>query len=376
MPLQADSQIVSVDDHLFEPRTTWTSRVPARYAERAPHLIEDGNVEYWIYEQQAFIAYSGLDITVTRDPSEYGWGGLHSRDIPAACTDPVARAADMDIDGVAVQACFPTFPRFAGTRFLLDSKDMKLALLCVQAYNDFVIDEWCAAVPGRFIPVAILPLWDVSLAVAELERVAAKGARTVSFPENFEPLGLPSIHSHHWDPVFRAAEAAGLPLSIHFGTSGKLPRTSADAPDAVFISLMATNSMATAADYIFSHAFDKFPRLRVALSEGGIGWIPYMIERLDYTWERQRYLSRLGPRRPSEVFREHLYGCFIDDVAGVAQRDQIGVNNLMLESDYPHSDTSWPNTRKRAQEVLAMVNDEDAARIAEWNARELYNFPR
>jgi predicted TIM-barrel fold metal-dependent hydrolase len=257
----------------------------------------------------------------------------------------------------------------------LQSEDKDLALRCVRAWNDFMIDEWCAAAPTRFIPVVILPLWDPRLAAAEVERTAAKGARTISFPENPAPLGLPSFHTDHWDPVFAAAQEAGMPLSMHFGSSGRPPITADDAPFAVAITLFGCNSMATTADLLFSPVFHKFKNLKVALSEGGIGWIPYMLERIDYTWERHKYYTGVNQDvRPSELFRRHIWGCFIDDEFGIANRHWIGVDRITWECDYPHSDSNWPHARKRAAETLVDVPDDEVHQIVELNARKLFRF--
>jgi len=378
MPLPDATKLISVDDHLVEHGRVWLDRLPAKDREDAPHLVDDGHLEYWVYEDRAEIAFTGLAFAAGTEggssPEHFRRESIHSRQMIPGCMDPVARTRDMDDDGVWAQLCFPHFPRFAGTRFL-EGRDKDLALRCVQAYNDFVIDEWCGAVPDRFIPLAVLPLWDPSLAAVEVGRIAERGARSISFPENPVPLGLPSIHTGHWDPVFAAIQDAGLPISMHFGTSGRMPITSADAPLPTYIALMGLNSMMSASDLIFSGVFLRFPGLRVALSEGGIGWIPYLKERFDYTWERQRYWSNIDKQaRPSELFERHIYGCFIDDVAGIEQRHKIGVDKIMIETDYPHSDTSWPNSRKRAAEVLADVPDDEAHQIAEVNARTLYDF--
>lgn len=379
MPLQDYMSIVSVDDHLVEHWKVWSDRLPQKYASVGPHVVEEAGVEYWIYEDRRVAALTGMQATVRheRDGSREGYApGMtqHSSQVAPGCYDPVARLEDMDLDGVEAELCFPTFARFAGTRFL-EGRDPDLALLCVQAYNDFVIDEWCQTAPDRYIPMAIVPLWDPQLAAKEVERASAKGARTIGFPENCAPLGLPSLYTDHWDPLFRAAEEAQLPLSIHIGTSGVHPSTSPDADRAAGTALWATHSMATAVDMCFSSVFRKFPRLKVALSEGGIGWIPFLLERMDYTWERQRSWSTVDKNvAPSELFRRHIYGCFIDDEIGVKLRNEIGIENIMLETDYPHSDTTFPHSRKRAAQVLADVSDADAHRIVELNARKLYRF--
>jgi predicted TIM-barrel fold metal-dependent hydrolase len=291
------------------------------------------------------------------------------------CYDPKERVKDMDIDGVWAQLCFPSLPKFAGT-FFLNSRDRELARLCIEAYNDFMIDEWCGYAPDRFIPMTILPLWDADACVAEVSRTAAKGARAISFPENPVPLGLPSWYTEHWDGVFAAAQEADLPLCMHFGTSGQVPMTAPEAPFAVGTTLMGTNSMAATADLIFSPVFYRFPGLKIALSEGGIGWVPYLLERADHVWERHRFYDNVNKDvRPSELFRKHIWGCFIDDEFGLASREAIGVDKIMWEGDYPHADSDWPNTGKRAAELLAEVPDGEAHRIVELNARELFNFP-
>jgi predicted TIM-barrel fold metal-dependent hydrolase len=129
-------------------------------------------------------------------------------------------------------------------------------------------------------------------------------------------------------------------------------------------------------DLLFSDVFRKFPKLQFAISEGGIGWIPYLKERADYTWERQKFWSGLSDSlRPSEVFDQHIWGCFIDDETGIAQREAAGVDHLMIEVDFPHSDSPWPHTQKRVAEMLRDVPDDEAHKIAELNARRLYNFP-
>ena len=306
------------------------------------------------------------------------------------CYDPAARIKDMDLDGVEAALCFPSFPGFGGGVFYrADDKD--LALLCVQAWNDFYIDEWCATAPDRFVPMAIVPFWDPELAAKEIERTAAKGARTVSFPDAPVALGLPSFHSSHWEPVWNACEETGTVVSLHFGSGGYVPGFSfsalnvaagkvgqlPDAPFAVAIAIFSTNLRWTTVDLLFSGALQRHPKLQFSLAEGGIGWIPYILERTDFVWERHRYYQPIDfDTRPSDLFRKHFWGCFIDDEFGVKNLDAIGTDRVMLEIDYPHSDSNWPNSRKRAAEVLADVPDDVVEKIAETNARTMLRFPR
>ncbi|MDX6339255.1 MAG: hypothetical protein QOG05_6595, partial [Streptosporangiaceae bacterium] len=167
--------------------------------------------------------------------------------------------------------------------------------------------------------------------------------------------------------------------SLHFG-SGGAPQASPEAMTTNFtvaIALFGLNSMSATAELLLSKVFHKFPDLKIALSEGGIGWMPYMLERIDYVWERHRWYNDVDKdMRPSELFKGHLFGCFISDAAGVFSRHLIGVDQLMFESDYPHSDSQWPHTRKVLEEVMSDVPDDEAHKMVEWNARKLYNFPR
>lgn len=381
MPFQSYMKIISVDDHIIEHPRVWADRLPQKYKSLGPQVVTEDAKEYWDYEGRRVPFASGLGATAGRKPEDWSSAGVRESDIIPGCYDPIARLKDMDVDGVWAQMCFPQYARFAGVRFL-EGSDKELALLCVQAYNNFIIDEWCAAAPERQIPLCIVPLWDVQLAVTEAERVAGKGAKSVTFPEATEPLGLPSWHTGYWDPLFEAVADLALPLSVHIGTSQRPAPVSSDAPGAELdgisaagISVVALTSMAMVADLTFSHIFHKVPNLRIAISEGGIGWIPYLKERMDYTWERQAHWTGINQNaRPSDLFDRHFWGCFIDDEVGIRERRAVGVNNITIESDYPHSDTTWPNTAKRVNELLADVPDDEAHRITELNARELYGF--
>jgi len=256
------------------------------------------------------------------------------------------------------------------------AKDKDLAAACISAWNDWMIDEWAGEMPGRQIPLAIVPLWDIEKATAEAKRIIDRGAKTISLTEAPHAIGLPSYHTDHWDPLLAVLNDAEVPMSVHFG-SGGAPTVAPEAPFTTAIALYGLNSQMATVDLVNSQVFTKFPKLKVALSEGGIGWIPYILERCDYTWERHRWYTGMeNSTKPSELFRKHLYGCFIADDAGLANLDLIGEDNVMFEGDYPHSDCNWPHARKLLAESLAHLPDATAAKVAEGNARKLFNFPR
>jgi predicted TIM-barrel fold metal-dependent hydrolase len=394
MPLQDHHQIVSVDDHLIEHPRVWIDRMPAKYKDAAPQIKEIDGSHVWHYDGNPYPTV-GLNAVAGKPREQWGVDPIRFEDMIPGCYDPSERVKDMDLDGIQAALCFPSFPGFAGSTFY-HGKNRELAAECVRAWNDFHLEEWCPSAPDRFIPLALLPFWDIDLAVAEARRVAEMGARTISFPDTTVPMGLPSFHTRHWDPLWQVCSELDLPVSLHFGGGGFVPGYSfsvrkgisgntlgpenlstPDAPFAVAIALFPSNLMWTTVDLLFSGALQRFPNLKFSLAEGGIGWLPYTLERCDYTWDRHRYYQDIDfDTRPSDLFHEHFWGCFIDDEHGLVNRHLVGIDHIMLEIDYPHSDSNWPNSHKRAAEVLANVPDDEAQKIVETNARELLRFPR
>ena len=386
-------RIVSVDDHVVEPPGVWSERLPAKYRDVGPRVVrapvgemtfiggkftptigEPGSgpdVDWWFYEDlrrplirlDAAVGHPRDDITLTG--ATFDWmrpGAYRVRE----------RLEDMDANWIESSLCFPTFPRFCGQTFL-EAKDRTLALLCVQAYNDWMVEEWCAGSDGRLIPLTIVPLWDAELAADEVRRNAARGVRAVCFSEIPPFLGLPSVHDadRFWEPFFAACAETGTVINMHIGSSSKMPSTSADAPAAVGSTLTFANACYSLVDWLMCGVFTRFPDLVVAYSEGQIGWIPYVLERADVVWEENRAWGGVAdtvPVPPSELFRDHVYGCFFNDAHGLRSLADIGVDNVTYESDYPHSDSTWPHTRKIAEEQMAGLDAATVEKICRGNA--------
>lgn len=368
--LPDDARVISVDDHIIEHPNVWQDRLPQKLKERAPKVVPENGIPIWVYDGKRYPPL-GLDAVAGDDPTEFKLDPKKFEAMRPGCYDPVARLRDMDEDGIDASLAFPQFPRFAGQTFV-EAEDKELALLCVRAWNDFVLDEWCAADSTRLIPLAIVPMWDPQLAADEVRRTAALGARAITFSENPAALGLPSFWSDEWDPLLYALEETDTPMCLHIGSSSRPIVPHHDAPIPVVISLLGLLSMAAFSDLVFSPIFNRHPRLKVVLAEGGIGWVPYMLERLDQVWHKQRHYSKVNVKKmPSECFRDHIWTCFIRDEAGLEARHRIGVNKIMFEADYPHSDTMWPNSRKTLAEQLLDVPDEEARMIAGTNAAAL-----
>jgi predicted TIM-barrel fold metal-dependent hydrolase len=385
---------VSVDDHLIEPARLWQERLPQRWRKTGPRIVRDGNAEFWAYEDRQIVT-TGLNAVAGKRREEFSPEPITYEDMRPGCYEPAARVADMNQGFVLSSLLFPSFPRYCGQVFH-EAKDKELALLCVQAWNDFILEECAGDYPGRFIPMMIIPLWDPLAAAAEIERTAVRGGKSIAFSENPTKLGLPSIHTDYWDPVLRACEETGFAISMHVGSSSNLIRTSDDMPTLAFMAYSAAaNQAGTLLDWLFSGKFERYPGLKIALSEGSIGWIPYFLERAEQVVDKQRFWAsrfdiNMNPSHERgeaksaasfsmdtdvrQLFRDHVFGTFIEDHAGLRLLDIIGENNVMLECDYPHSDSTWPDSINLARKWLGHLPGEVQHKIAIGNAARVYNF--
>ena len=383
-------KIISVDDHVIEPPGVWQDRLPAKYADVGPRIVEaplgemtfvggkfsvsvgtEGPpVSWWFYEDLRR-PLTRLDSAVGYDRDEVTLKAVTYDEMRPGSYEQKARLEDMDANWMEASLAFPTMPRFCGQTFL-EAKDKELALLCVKAYNDWMVDEWCAGTNGRLIPLCLIPLWDAQLAADEVRRNAARGVRAVCFSEIPPYLGLPSVHDpEYWDPFFAACAETGTVICMHIGSSSKMPSTSADAPPAVGSTLTFGNAMSSLTDWLFSGWLVKYPTLTLAYSEGQIGWIPYILERADKVWEHNRGWSGIGdkvPDPPSTYYYRQVYGCFFDDEHGLESLPRVGVDNITFETDYPHSDSTWPHTLQIAKKLMGHLDRDVIEKIVRGNA--------
>ncbi len=372
-----DLILVSVDDHVVEPPGMFDGRLPARYQDKAPRLVhrEDGT-DFWHYNGSE-IPNVGLNAVVGRPPDEYGIEPSSLAEMRIGCYDIHERVLDMSANGVLGSMCFPSFPQFCGQLFARRAAtDAGEALAMIRAYNDWHVESWCDAEPGRFIPLSLPVMWDPELGAAEVHRMAAKGVHAVTFSENPAKLGWPSFHSDHWDPFWTACADEEMVVCMHIGSSSELIITAADAPIDVMISLQPMNTVQAAADLLWSPVLRKFDNLRFALSEGGIGWIPYALERFDYVYQHHRAWTGqdFGDYLPSQLFKERIITCFIDDAFGVDNRRYLNIDNITWECDYPHSDSTWPHSPEAAMKYLGEVEDVEIDKITHLNAMRHFHY--
>jgi predicted TIM-barrel fold metal-dependent hydrolase len=370
-----DLVLVSVDDHIIEPREMFDAHIPERYRNRAPRVLtDDDGSEYWLFEGER-AAYMGLNAVAGCPPEEYGLNPTRYDQMRKGCYDVDERVRDMNANGVLGSLNFPTFPHFCGQLFARQ-QDKDLSLAVVRAYNDWHIDEWCGAHPGRFIPCGITPYWDPNLMAEEVRRIAEKSCHAVTFSENPEKLGHPSLHSDHWAPFWDACQENEVVVCLHIGSSSSLLLTASDAPADVMISITPMNSFLALNDLMWTSIFKNFPRIKIAMSEGGIGWIPYALERMDYVYEHHHSWTGadFGGRRPSDVYRDHIVTCFIDDASGLELRHRVGVDSITWECDYPHSDSTWPHSPELLSKSLSGIPDDEVDKMTHLNAMRVFKF--
>jgi len=371
--------VISVDDHLIEPPDLFEGRMPAAQAGRAPRIVEeeDGS-QYWLYEDRRY-PNIGLNAVVGRSRDTWSMDPSRFDEMRPGCFDIDARVADMDLNGVWASLCFPSLVAgFCGAVFFR-STDLALGLSTLRAWNDWHIEVWAGTHPERIIPLQVPWLADVEVAAAEVRTNAARGFKAVSFPEFPAQLGLPSIFSGAWDPLFAACEETGTVVCLHTGASAWAPLPSPDPPFELLPTLFPVNAIVAAAEWLWSGVPLRFPELCIAMSEGGLGWVPMLLDRVDYVLSHSASGTESGAwpsaLAPSEVLRRSFWFCSIDDPSMVGSRQRIGVDHIMVESDYPHADSTWPDTQLVLARNYGALDERELRMVAAENAATLFRHP-
>ncbi|MET0360359.1 MAG: amidohydrolase family protein [Sphingobium sp.] len=368
-----DMILVSVDDHNVEPPDAFVRHYPDAHKAEAPRIIKRDGKDVWTFQDKIFPTI-GTNAVVGRPRSEYGMEPDEFEQMRPGTFDPKARIDDMNANGVLGSLNFPTFPSFAGNTFF-QFRDA-VGVRVVRAYNDWHVDEWCAAGPGRFIPMIILPLWDIAETVAEAKRWAARGVHAIAFPDNPARCGFPSIHDPYWNPLWKVLDENRMVINCHIGTGTRAEHASDDSPIDAWITTMPMSIANSAADWLHAPMWKVYPNLKMALSEGGIGWIPYFLERADFTHEHHHEwtFTDFGGKKPSDVFKERIITCFIDDNAGLEMLHHMNPELVTWECDYPHSDTLWPNCPEYLWKSVHRMEKAVIDKITHLNVMREYSF--
>jgi predicted TIM-barrel fold metal-dependent hydrolase len=367
--------VISVDDHVVEPAHLFETYLPAALRERGPQIVENAKgAQVWSFDGQIF-SQVGMNAVAGRRPETVQVEPFRFDQMRPGCYDVDARVRDMDLNGIWASVNFPSMiPGFCG-RVFAHAQDPEVGKACVRAWNDWIFEEWYSSYPDRIIPLGLIYLSDPEEAVREIHRNAERGFRTITLPERPHAIDLPNLWDRdHWGPIIRACVETDTVISIHVGSSGGYPSP----PGAPYLALGATMfgqlSLAACAEWLWSGYAVEHPTLRIAMSEGGIGWVPMLIDRLDNIIDRSGY--GLGwDTRPSDVLRRNFWFCTLDDPSTIALRHVVGVENIMVEVDYPHGDGTWPETQDVIERYWGDIPANELRMMCSENAAALYRHP-
>jgi predicted TIM-barrel fold metal-dependent hydrolase len=365
--------IVSADSHINEPPELWTKAAPAHLADRVPHVVETDKGDAWVVHPEGEARPVSTSAVAGLKPEDYMKEPVTYKRMRPGSFDPTARLEDMNIDSVSAEVLYPGIGRLLSRVIDEDTR-----LFCAEAYNNWIA-EFQSVSPERLIGLALLPpLDDGQNARQELERAHSLGLRgaLLSYVAGGRPLSHPEA-----EPFWELAEEKSIPISLHIGSNNR-SRSFVTPSD---IKLPGIREAHLSGDpmqisehiavLIFGGVLDRHPRLSIVIAESGIGWIPYLLTRMDSVYERHRhYLESKLTRPPSEVFHGQVYATFQEDQPGLRLRDLLGVENIMWASDYPHTDTTWPNSLSVVKRDFVDVSDAEADRILELNCMELYGL--
>ncbi|MEE8165167.1 MAG: amidohydrolase family protein [Myxococcota bacterium] len=357
-------ELISADSHVNPPPTMWADYLPAALRNRAPRIESTDEGDFQIFEGHR-TPIIGIGAMAGKKPEEYSWNIRRLADQRAGGYEPEARLIDMDADHIRAEVLYGGGP--------LRCSDAELHLASYAAYNDWLAD-FCSSAPGRLLGAAYIPCQTPEAAIAEVHRCAARGLRSCVIPrfpgdgEWFDP---------EWDPFWQSLLEVGWPGGIHVGGTGRdRPQPATDPIGFMSDLMMSKFAMAEAcARIVLSGLLAKYPDLRIVSVEGQLGWLPFVNYYLDHIWSKHRFWTGSELKEPpSFYFRRQVYATFMEDPVGLREREHIGVDNIMWSSDYPHSETTWPNSKKLTDEWMADFPDEERRKILFENAEQLYDI--
>ncbi|MBW2270981.1 MAG: amidohydrolase [Deltaproteobacteria bacterium] len=379
----ASMPIIDIDSHFTEPPDLWTSRAPARFKETAPRLVDDPETEggqHWIVGDDVQLSPPGLCVIRPDNSKAYGIFTLTNMDeMTPAAVDVEARLRTLDEQGIAMQVVYPNVLGFAGAT-IMKIEDPELRLFCTTAYND-AAGELQQAGRGRLFSQALLPFWDIELAAKELERAHDKlGMTGFNMLDNPEEWGLPPLHDPYWDPIWSRAQERGMPCNFHIGSGGVdigavWPGVRPDHYLAALASTFFLHNGRTICNLIFSGLLDRFPEQKFVSVESGIGWIPFMLQASEYQMDESMPHGGGMQLRPTEYFRRQIYASFWFEKQSTAHSIlEVGEDNVMFQTDFPHPTCLYGNIREHVDEALADLPEKAQRKVLYENAARVYQL--
>jgi len=385
--LPADVRVIDVDTHLSEPADLWTSRAPARYADRVPRVERIDGANTWVFDG-AVIGPAGGSAVIDRAGTKklgLSFAGMSYDEVHLGAWDADARVAFMDETGVWAQIIYPNTFGFGGQKFI-EMPDADLRLLTVQLYND-ASAEVQERSGQRLFGMAIMPWWDIDLSVAEIRRCHAMGIRGINCGTGPHLHGLPDLSQPAWDPMWDVCAELAMPVNFHIGAStdtfswfGSSPWPSHDMDTKLAIgsAMMYLSNASVMANLIFGGVLERHPTVQFVSVESGIGWIPFFLQSLDYQLQQSTpglHGTRLS-LTPTEYFRRQMHACFWFEEAGVPEAvAALGDTNVMFETDFPHPTCLYPDSLGLASEAVRSLPEVSRRRVMSDNAVRLYNLP-
>jgi uncharacterized protein len=385
--LPADVLVIDTDTHLTEPRDLWTSRAPARYADRVPRVEQIDGRNTWVFDGMV-MGMAGTSSAVGRNGEKklgMSFVGDSFDEIHEGAYDLTARLALMDELGIWAQIIYPNTFGFGGQKFI-EMADTDLRLLAVQLFNDFSA-EMQEQSGNRLFGMAIMPWWDIDASVAEIRRCRAMGIRGINSGTGPHLHGLPDLSQPAWDPMWDVCAELAMPVNFHIGASSDTmgwfgsspwPSHDMDTKLAIGSAMMYLSNASVMANLIFGGVLERHPDVQFVSVESGVGWIPFFLQSLDYQMV-QSTPGTYGTKfslTPTEYFRRQMHACFWFEEAGVAEAiAALGDTNVMFETDYPHPTCLYPDSLPQAGETIRSLPEASRRRVMSDNAVRLYDIP-
>jgi len=379
-------EIIDADTHLTEPHDLWTSRAPKGWEERVPQVRHVDGELMWTIDGQVLGKAVGAAVILPDGTKSLGteFMGLGIDQVHAGASSIGPRLAVMDALGIRAQIVYPNVVGFGGQRFAT-VVDPDLKVLCATIFND-AMGEIQEESGNRMFPMALVPWWDIDAAVAEVARAHSIGLRGINTNADPQNDGYPDLADRHWDPLWEACADLGMPVNFHIGASatsmswlGTMPWPSLDDERKLALgSLMVMiSNFRTIGNLLLSGVLDRHPNLQVASVESGLGWIPFLLEGLDYEiGECAPHISDHLALKPSEYFRRQIHACYWFERAHLqGALDALGPDNIMFETDFPHPTCLYPDPVARAVEPLADLDAPTRRKLLSTNAARLYRIP-
>jgi predicted TIM-barrel fold metal-dependent hydrolase len=387
--LAEDVQVIDADTHLTEAHDLWTRRAPAAYKDRVPHVEEVDGQPTWVVDGSV-LGFAGGGGVIDRDEQKFPfsesmvvWGidRIHE-----AAFNPDVRLQVMDACGIHRQVLYPNSIGLGGQGLANAVSDPLLRRLCIEIYNDAAA-ELQERSDLRFLPMPVLPVWDIDECVREVNRVARLGLRGVNMTSDPQDLGSPDLANRAWDPVWEACAANQLPVHFHIGASltamnfyGNYfwPSQHEYVKPAIGGSMLFIGNARVVINTIFAGIFDRFPTLKMVSVESGVGWVPFILETMDYElWENAPVQAAELSRMPSEYFKDHWYATYWfeknrGDVQGLI--DSVGEDNVLFETDFPHPTCLYPSPLETIEEKMLTLRPETRRKVLGENAAKLYRL--